>query len=247
MRPVPEREAAKAAGERFYFTGKPCRNGHLSKRSTATGICCACASVNSIKSAAKRPWHPARIEAKAAGLKTYDTGEPCQNGHTAPRYTCNGICVECDAMNIRAYRAKRPGLEAKWARERRAKDPSGHREASSRWYHSNKAAAREICQRWKAANPDRLRELSKIGVNRRRARVAGNGGSFTAADIEALFNHQAGRCAACGSEDRLEIDHILPIVLGGSSDPSNLQLLCLPCNRSKGRKHPDDWSRERKA
>jgi|SRR6478609_1463279 len=48
-------------------------------------------------------------------------------------------------------------------------------------------------------------------------------------------------CAACGSTEYPEIDHIMPIALGGTSEDSNLQILCRPCNRSKGSKHPDDW------
>src|SRR4029077_6642928 len=41
--PVAERVAAKAAGERFYETGKPCKNGHTAKRYAGTGTCSACA------------------------------------------------------------------------------------------------------------------------------------------------------------------------------------------------------------
>lgn len=51
----------------------------------------------------------------------------------------------------------------------------------------------------------------------------------------------AGVCAACGSAEDLVVDHIVPIVRGGSSDISNLQALCAPCNRSKGRKLPTEW------
>lgn len=51
----------------------------------------------------------------------------------------------------------------------------------------------------------------------------------------------AGKCAACGRADGLVVDHIVPIVRGGSSEVSNLQALCAPCNRSKGRKLPAEW------
>lgn len=46
----------------------------------------------------------------------------------------------------------------------------------------------------------------------------------------------AGKCAACGSTDQLEIDHKTPIIRGGSCEIDNLQALCNPCNRRKGRK-----------
>lgn len=44
------------------------------------------------------------------------------------------------------------------------------------------------------------------------------------------------RCASCGGTDDLTIDHIHPIVRGGSHDPKNLQILCGSCNSSKGAK-----------
>ena len=37
-----ELHAAKAAGEMFYFTGKPCKHGHISKRYVSTQICYEC-------------------------------------------------------------------------------------------------------------------------------------------------------------------------------------------------------------
>jgi hypothetical protein len=43
-------------------------------------------------------------------------------------------------------------------------------------------------------------------------------------------------CACCGTTSELVIDHIIPIVRGGSCDTSNLQALCRPCNARKGRK-----------
>jgi 5-methylcytosine-specific restriction endonuclease McrA len=43
-------------------------------------------------------------------------------------------------------------------------------------------------------------------------------------------------CRACASVGPLVIDHIVPIVRGGTSDRTNLQPLCDPCNRAKGRK-----------
>lgn len=39
------------------------------------------------------------------------------------------------------------------------------------------------------------------------------------------------RCQQCGSQYRLEIDHIQPIALGGSNESPNLRLLCRSCNQ----------------
>lgn len=52
-----------------------------------------------------------------------------------------------------------------------------------------------------------------------------------------LFKDQGGKCKYCGAPKRkanFQIDHIDPVVMGGSNDYENLQLLCPPCNQRKG-------------
>jgi hypothetical protein len=39
-----ERTEARLAGAKTYFTGKPCKNGHVSPRYTVSGDCIACRS-----------------------------------------------------------------------------------------------------------------------------------------------------------------------------------------------------------
>lgn len=48
-----------------------------------------------------------------------------------------------------------------------------------------------------------------------------------------VFTRDGGVCQCCGSSDNIEYDHIIPYSCGGSSDVSNIQLLCMKCNRSK--------------
>lgn len=48
-----------------------------------------------------------------------------------------------------------------------------------------------------------------------------------------VWRRDGGRCQRCGSQELLQFDHIIPVALGGSSEPDNLQLLCAPCNREK--------------
>lgn len=45
-----------------------------------------------------------------------------------------------------------------------------------------------------------------------------------------------GRCRSCRRSTNLEIDHVVPISKGGSSDELNLQTLCRRCNRRKWKK-----------
>lgn len=58
-------------------------------------------------------------------------------------------------------------------------------------------------------------------------------GEFTADDAIAILARQGGKCAKCEALAE-HIDHILPVALGGSNDPANLQWLCAFHNLSKG-------------
>lgn len=58
---------------------------------------------------------------------------------------------------------------------------------------------------------------------------------------EAIFAMDEWTCRACGSEDNLQIDHIMPQSRGGFHDIDNLQTLCGPCNLSKGDLTQDEW------
>ncbi|MEU9708005.1 HNH endonuclease signature motif containing protein [Streptomyces sp. NPDC047967] len=40
-------------------------------------------------------------------------------------------------------------------------------------------------------------------------------------------------CQACGSRERLEVDHIVPVARGGSWTLDNAQVLCQPCHKAK--------------
>lgn len=48
-----------------------------------------------------------------------------------------------------------------------------------------------------------------------------------------VWRRDQGKCVKCGSQDRLEFDHIIPVSRGGSSTARNVQLLCERCNREK--------------
>jgi HAMP domain-containing protein len=48
-----------------------------------------------------------------------------------------------------------------------------------------------------------------------------------------IWQRDGGRCVRCGSQERLEFDHIIPVSRGGATTERNLQLLCEVCNREK--------------
>ena len=99
---------------------------------------------------------------------------------------------------------------------------------------------------YKKSNPEKRQAINR----NRRAREFSAEGKHTAADVLAIFEKQQGLCANCqtklfkSGKQKYHVDHIMPLALGGSNWPSNLQCLCPFCNLSKGAKHPDDWAAE---
>ncbi len=52
----------------------------------------------------------------------------------------------------------------------------------------------------------------------------------------AVWRRDGGVCAHCGSREKLEYDHIIPVSKGGSNSQRNIELLCEKCNRKKSNK-----------
>ncbi len=96
----------------------------------------------------------------------------------------------------------------------------------------NKERMAYIYKNWKNANKDKCASYRRA----RRARKHEATGTHTIDDINNLFKLQRKKCASCNKSisKYYEVDHIVALVNGGSNDKSNLQLLCMTCNRSKG-------------
>lgn len=54
--------------------------------------------------------------------------------------------------------------------------------------------------------------------------------------IALKFKLWAMPCVVCSDEGDIEIDHIIPVIQGGTRDESNLQPLCFQCHKRKGPK-----------
>jgi len=94
---------AELIGSRFFFTGKPCKRGHVTPRYTKASTCVQCQRVLNIKREdldlsrvnKKAERHHARRTAYEAGQTTYTPAEPCKHGHML-RWVSTNNCVQCD-------------------------------------------------------------------------------------------------------------------------------------------------------
>ena len=169
-------------------------------------------------------------------------------------------CKSCDAVRKRKYRAnnkekikeylksnskriknrnkkyyeENAEKKKKYSKEYYAANP----EKRAEWNLANKEKMKEYQRAWFQENPDK----TKAKDSRRRARVAGNGGSFTPKEWRALCKKYNNRCLCCGKKKKLEADHIIPVTWpGGHSNIDNIQPLCRSCNSSKGNRSAADY------
>ena len=85
-----------------------------------------------------------------------------------------------------------------------------------------------------------LESLHKEKVNKKdRVRKRANSYTSKANVRDWVFTAYGEYCLCCGSNDDIQLDHIVPISKGGKNTLSNLQPLCKSCNVSKGTKTID--------
>lgn len=111
------RSAALASGSRRYFTGKPCRNGHLGYRLAATGTCSECVRMRRNPDVAYervKAWRRQHPEARTEEARRYRAKYPEKVLAKVKRYQAR-------------HRERLLPLAAANARARRRADPEGEK------------------------------------------------------------------------------------------------------------------------
>ena len=60
-----------------------------------------------------------------------------------------------------------------------------------------------------------------------------------------IYDKANGRCELCGRKllfDKMTLDHIKPLAMGGRDEIANLQCSCKACNTAKGSLLPEDYT-----
>lgn len=231
-------KAARAIGVKFFFTGKPCVHGHIAQR-YVSGSCAECKAIDRVKNS--------KENAKYARAWRVENPEKCKEYHEEAK------AAGCGKDYYRRNREK----EIKSAMEWRAQNLERAKETARNWYKKNQEWCRERAKRYnknavilsakyRAADPEKYRARTRAWRKKYpdRARVSDANkkamrkraeGKFTRADVEKLMSLQKSKCIYCprSLKKKFHIDHIHPLSKGGSNWPSNLQLLCEPCNLHK--------------
>lgn len=103
------------------------------------------------------------------------------------------------------------------------------------WAQKNRDRVNEQSRKWARKNRSKRQAIQAV---RRSADKTG----ASVSDCVAILALAEGQCTYCGEKaDRLQLDHVIPIASGGTSQLQNLIPACKLCNVSKGKKPLDAW------
>lgn len=114
----------------------------------------------------------------------------------------------------------------------REKNASTIAEKKREWREQNIDYVKKY-DRQRDKNPER-REKNQVRMSKRNAtRKNGSDGTLTHRTWIALCEKYNYCCLCCGKPGKMTVDHIVPLIKGGSHSLSNIQPLCLSCNSRK--------------
>lgn len=140
--PIVTRATAAAAGETRYFTGKPCKHGHLCQRRVIGAACVECADIrrNRIPGAnyaRVRAWRALHPEARREEARRYRAKYPEKRAATSKRW------------RERHIEKVRP-IEAEKARNRRKSNPEAQKLRTDKYKERQEQKYAEIAGRPRA-------------------------------------------------------------------------------------------------
>jgi 5-methylcytosine-specific restriction endonuclease McrA len=176
-------------------------------------------------------------DALSRGITTYFTGKPCKHGHISPRFI-NSVCVECGRLKkIEWYQKNKKRILSK--------NKTKYHENPAAFMAKQKPRNKEVKKAYDTNYRIEKIEKRRAWRRNRKARLKNADGIHTDVDIANILTTQQGKCNGCKQcLKSYHVDHVIPLIRGGSNWPSNLQILCPKCNLSKGAKMPDVWIRE---
>lgn len=244
------RQEALEIGSQFYFTGRPCRKGHIAKRETARTHCCECRKNRT--NGPRQEWYARNAERERQRNRDARKKNPERyreyDRQKREREGEKKLARDMDYYHRNKERILAAG-KIKYAenkefyRAKAAADYEKNKEKISAgrklYYTRTREASIAKTRQWCVENPEKVRELRR----NRRARMRNAEGTHTAEDVSRIRDLQKDKCASCGVrlKGKGQVDHIIPLAKGGSNWPKNLQILCAPCNISKNARDPIEF------
>ena len=149
------------------------------------------------------------------------------------------FCRKCRCDTVRQANGRCKPCDQNYKKAALAANPDKARASCLAWRTANPVKMRAASAAWSSANP----ESRRIFAQNRRARKRSSVGKLSNGLTQRLLKLQRGKCACCGGNitEENQLDHVVPLALGGPNEDWNMQLLCPLCNQQKHVKHPIDF------
>jgi 5-methylcytosine-specific restriction endonuclease McrA len=95
--------------------------------------------------------------------------------------------------------------------------------------------------KWYKKNIKKAKAIRKKSARTRRAKKLKLNETYTTQDEQITLKKFKNKCAKCGTNRKLEIDHHRPLSKGNPLTLSNAVVLCRACNASKSDKDPEEF------
>ena len=252
MMEIITRQEAIEQGLPHYFTGKPCKHGHIVERYCNGGGCIECSAEarNKFRNNAKYKRRSIGIfrlnEAKKLGLDFYDNGKPCKNGIFGMKKTKQeGKCF-CSAC----YKETKDRV-VKWQEKKRRENGIAPRSLSQqtkqekkevykKWLERNRAKINEQQRKWRQSNKEKLRPYQSAYNAIRWKRTSIPLAKLHLEQIVKVYEKRDYKTKQTGIEHH--VDHVVPILgknICGLHVPWNMQIIPAKQNRIKSNKWSD--------
>ena len=196
------------------YIGVPCKVGHVERR-VSNGLCAECT-----REAARRHYLKDRERIILLAGQYYASKRE-EKMKYAKEYSRKNKAL------IKAYRTRNAEKLSLARRQRRSKIGERLRAEYRAWLKKNPTYHHE----WRKKNAIKVR----VYCQARYARIIGAPGRYSPDDVMALLGAQNWRCQYCCTEltDKWEVDHKVPLILGGANGKDNICIACVSCNRQK--------------
>jgi len=197
---------------RKFFTGAPCRKGHIAEKYVSDGSCITCA--------------------KDRGNRRYSDKKPEILEHLRGSYQNNSEKIKA---RVSARREAEPDKVRAEKRKEYERNKNRYISRAAEWASANPEKARHSARQWHKNNPLK----SYAAVVERRAKLRNRMPAWLSDEqkFDILAVYEKARIMSKETDAKYQVDHIIPLrgeQVSGLHVPWNLQILTAFENQSKG-------------
>lgn len=213
---ISKRKTAIQLGLHCYYTGKPCKHGHLCERRTDGGNCVQCLTVYQV------------LEKSKQSRRNYKKSEAGKLAAKKYNKSIKGkVCAKRHAQSEKGKKSTK-----------NYQDSSKGKEAARKYQNSPKG--KEVFKRYRQSPAGKLAD-HRVKQTRRARKLGAECVPYSENEKLLRFYLFNNSCAYCLASEKLSEDHFIPLSKGGPHRIENIIPACVVCNSSKHSRNPKTW------